>query len=202
MGARGKTAAVDHAMACCREGCGIGHGCAEAQIGTQATRFRGQPGKRGTRHDMRFLGIEQSAREAAGEMTFKPVHALGVGPLVAFGQARKAGQLALVAWRRDHQAAARDHARIGRLPKLQAPQTEGLDDRLGRLGLAVGRQHGAGDAAGQTRDRLRQCLVQNDRMAAACEREGLPQAEDAAADNNDGELFQGRTFGRAIRLTA
>src|SRR6185503_9586274 len=104
-----------------------------------------------------------------------------IGPLMSFGQASETGELALVPRSGDDKAATRDDAWVRGLPKLQPAQTKRLDDGLRRLRLAIGRQHGAGNAAGHTGSFLRLRLVQGDGMAAARQFEGLPQPEDAAA---------------------
>ncbi len=107
---------------------------------------------------------------------------------MAFGHAREADELAAVAASGDDERSAADDIRVSLAPKGDAGSSQFLDQRLGGLGLAVGREHCAGKSARRADSCFARRLPQRHVMAAARKLERLPKAENAGADHSDVEL--------------
>jgi hypothetical protein len=93
---------------------------------------------------MRFLGEEQRAVEAAGEVRLEHSNGIALDRLVRAGAAGKAGELRFVARRRDDKAALTRGHRDGLRPIGQRLLAETDDQRFRALAFTPGRQHAAG----------------------------------------------------------
>src|SRR5690606_15118265 len=100
---------------------------------------------------------------------------------MAFGHARKADELAAVAASGDDERSAADGIGVRLAPEGDAGSSQFLDQWLGGFGLAVGREHCAGKSAGRADSCFARRLPQRHVVAAACELERLPKAENAGA---------------------
>ena len=103
---------------------------------------------------------------------------------MAMSGALEAGEFAQITRGRDDQRAAIDDARIGLAPKSEADVAEFAYDGLGEFGFTVGREHGAGPTARCVRKWRTGGLKNTDAKAGMCQRQRLPEPEDASADDS------------------
>ena len=133
---------------------------------------------------------------SAGSSSAMP---LGVEPLVAAGHAREAVEVGAVARMRHDQRAV--ERRVGELlaPEIERAGAEPGDDRFRRFALAPRREHAAGDVAHRLRHGCVVALVDGDVEAGLRQRERLPRAGDAGADDVGGRNWaRGEMGGRDI----
>ena len=169
---------------------GCGARACRSDLDAGAPGFLEQKAHRLERRDVRLRRVEESGVEPPGEIRLQRADA-PAPPLVALREPGEARDLGAVARGRHHQRAAAHRAGIGVLPNLQRLEPKGAHDGLGRLVLAVGREHGAGIGAGRLRERFGGLLDEPYAMAAPRQRQGLPQAGDAGAGDGDREGTHG-----------
>ncbi len=124
-------------------------------------------------------------REAAGKLGFECRDAFGGGRLVPGGLPGEMSEIGLVAGGGDDQRAGGHDLGIGLAPQFEANEAQLADDGLGALGFAIGSEHRAGEAAGAAGLPLGHCLAQGHVVPAPGQLEGLPEPENAAANDEN-----------------
>ena len=184
-----KAAAVDHGPVAVAPG---RPRATEVNLHARPPGFLEQERHRLAWREVRLPRVEQTGGEPALEVGLELGDSLAVEALVSFRQSREVLHLAPVARCGHHQRAAHDGAGISVAPQADRLEPEIAHDRRIHFGLAERAQHGAAIAAGGIGERFGRPLDEPHAMAPAGQRQRLPQAGDAGADNGDGRFVHSR----------
>ena len=148
-------------------------------------RKRQQRGHGFARLHMRLRRIEEALTVTPGQSGFQRGDALGPDALEMRRHAGKAREFRQVARRRKHKAALLAGRGIGFAPQRERAEAQLRDERLGGLTLAIGRKHRPGKPACGGGERLCRFVDEPDLVTGARQRQCLPQAGNARADNQN-----------------